>query len=325
MKRILVALILILVLVANVALGETYSVTTGLVTDQPYKPVVCQMDNEPGARPQKGIGSADVVYEVETYNGGYTRYTCVFNDTIPEKVEAVRSSRIVHLDVYQEWGGVFVCFGFLKSKLKARDALSYSEEVVDVLINGHAGASGFYRDDSRSAPNNVVFKMGEKIAEVNKEFPVKSPLSFSDAPTIQGEEAETIEIPYRDGYMPAYVWDAANNVYLRYYNGKPHADGATGEQLAFSNVIVQHVNYAYAEGKSNSAMVEMTGTNRCDYFIGGHHFTGYWKRDKASESTVYYDDNDNVVQFARGKTCVQLVKQSIEAEYGMLKSEGSLE
>lgn len=315
MKRLLIALILVFALIANVALGETYSATTGLETDKPYKPVVCQMDNEPGARPQKGIGSADVVYETEVYNGGYTRYTCVFNDTIPERVEAIRSARVVHLDIYQEWGGIFVCYGFLKSKSKLRDALPYAEKVVDVLINGITGVSGFYRDDKRSAPNNVVFKMADKTATVDKEFPVRSPFSFSDTPTIQGEEVSTFEIPYRSGYKPSYVWNADKNVYLRYYNGKAHSDGTTGEQLAFSNVIVQHVNYSFIKANANSAMVEMSGTNRCDYFIGGHHFTGYWKRDDVSENTVYYDDDNNVVQFSKGKTCVQLVKQSIEVNY----------
>lgn len=68
------------------------SMTTGLSIDHENRTMVVQMDNEPGARPQKGVGSADIVYETELYNGGYTRYTVVFNDTIPEKIEAIRSA-----------------------------------------------------------------------------------------------------------------------------------------------------------------------------------------------------------------------------------------
>ena len=93
-------------------------------------------------------------------------------------------------------------------------------------------------------------------------------------------------------------------------------DGATGEQLAYNNVIIQHVDYSWYDNDVNRPVVEMTGTNRCDYFIGGHHFTGYWKRDSAEENTVYYDDSNNVVQFCKGKTFVQLVKDAVEVTYG---------
>ena len=85
---------------AATAEGANLSITTGMPTDKPAHVMVVQMDNEPGARPQVGIGSADIVYEVELYNGGYTRYTAVFNDTIPELVEAIRAARIVTAGPY---------------------------------------------------------------------------------------------------------------------------------------------------------------------------------------------------------------------------------
>ena len=55
---------------AATASEEGRSITSGLPTDHEATIMVCQMDNEPGARPQKGIGSADIVYEVEIYDGG---------------------------------------------------------------------------------------------------------------------------------------------------------------------------------------------------------------------------------------------------------------
>ena len=87
------------------------SLTTGLEKNADDTIMVAQMDNEPDARPQMGIGSADIVYEIELYNGGYTRYTAVFNDNIPEKIEAIRSTRMVNVDFYLDYGGCFIHFG----------------------------------------------------------------------------------------------------------------------------------------------------------------------------------------------------------------------
>ena len=113
MKKIACIILTALMLLARVAMAEgtNLSITTGRPTDHAAHEIMVQMDNEPGARPQKVIGSADIVYEVELYNGGYTRYSAVFNDTIPELVEAVRSARIVNADLYTEYYGVFVHFG----------------------------------------------------------------------------------------------------------------------------------------------------------------------------------------------------------------------
>lgn len=309
----LASLFAALLMLSSAACAEEASLTTGLMTDQPYCPMVVQMDNEPGARPQCGIASADVIYETEVYDGGYTRYTCVFNDTIPERVEAVRSARLMHLDIYQDWGGAFVNYGFQNAE--GSDAASYAQEVVTTLYNGITGLSAFYRDNSRKAPNNVVCRLRE-LYDQTESPEARSPLSFSDTPTLQGEAVTAFSVPYSEsrGYYPSYEWDAEAGVYLRSYNGKAHLDGTTGEQVSCANVIVQYVDYSWYAGDGNRPIVEMTGTNRCDYFIGGMHFTGYWTRERVSDNTTYYDDAGNVVQLARGKTCIQLLRDTKSVE-----------
>ena len=91
-------------------------------------------------------------------------------------------------------------------------------------------------------------------------------------------------------------------------------DGATNEQVTCDNVIVQSMEYAWYNGESDRPKVTTTGTNKCHYFIGSKHFTGYWVRDSYSGSTVYYDDDGQVVQFARGKTFIQMLRDSERVE-----------
>ena len=312
MKRIVcIALVLMMALAcAATAEGANVSITTGNPSANPAHTLVVQLDNEPGARPQKGIASADIVYEIELYNGGYTRYTAVFNDTVPELVEAVRSARIVNADVYSEYNGAFVHFG--GQKYEGSSVYDYFGTMhFGARYDGIGGDSDFYRDNSRKAPNNVACKLQNLLNKTDwSNITCTSPLKFNAYPTIPaaGETVNEFRIPYRDSYSPSYVWDAAAGKYQRFYNGNPFTDGATGEQVMVDNVIVQSVEYAWYSGESDRPKVTLTGTNRCDYFVGGKHFTGYWVRDNVSSNTVYYDDAGNEVLLNPGKTYIQTLK-----------------
>ena len=99
-----------------------------------------------------------------------------------------------------------------------------------------------------------------------------------------------------------------------FYNGKPYVDGATNEQVTCDNVIVQSMEYAWYNGESDRPKVTTVGTNKCHYFIGSKHFTGYWVRDSISTNTTYYDDNGNEVLFNPGVTFIQLLKTEKSVE-----------
>ena len=320
MKKIIALMLAVLMMLAcaAVAEGTGLSITTGMPTDKPAQVMVVQMDNEPKARPQKGIASADIVYEVELYNGGYTRYTAIFNDTLPELVEAVRSARIVNTDIYSEYMGALVHYGArVEPDSNMYDYFNANGFTVELDGNNHnsiktyPGASGlFYRDSSRAAPNNVIGKLVELHDMVDSStVTCRSPLKFSEYPTVPaGEDVNLFQIPYRESYTPSYQWDAAQGKYLRFYNGNPFVDGNTGEQIACDNVIVQHVEQAWFGGKPDAPKVTLFGTNACDYFVGGKHFTGYWVRDSIANNTVYYDAAGNEVVFNPGKTYIELLK-----------------
>ena len=317
MKKIVCIVLAILLAFACTALAEGtgVSITTGLPTDHEAHTMVVQMDNEPGARPQKGIASADIVYEIELYNGGYTRYTVVFNDTIPELIEAIRSARIVNADVYAEYNGAFVHFG--GQKYAGSSVYDYFGTMkIGARYDGINGLKEFYRDSSRKAPNNVVCKLTQLYDRTDwSSITCKSPLKFNDSTVIpEGDSVTSFKIPYRGSYTPSYQWDADAGKYNRFYNDNPYIDGNTGEQVTCDNVIVQSVEYAWYSGQSDAPKVTTTGTGHCDYFFGGKHFTGSWQRDSVSANTVYYDDAGNEVLFNPGVTFIQLLKTEKSVE-----------
>lgn len=305
--------------ITDVAITETallrYSLTTGLASEHEDRTMVAQMDNEPGARPQKGIASADIVYESETYNGGYTRYTAVFNDTIPKEIEAIRSTRMVHVDLFKEYGGAFIHYG--AQYKSGSNAEQYLEQVgYGARYDGIKGIAGFYRDSSRKAPNNVVCKLKDLYDKTDwTDVVCTSPLRFSETGyTQQGESVAEFGIEYRkSSYCPSYSF--RDGLYYRSYNGKPQKDGTTGEPLAYANVIVQRAAYSWYNGDGDRPIVELFGTNTCDYFINGMHFTGYWERSDVDSNTRYYDDAGNEVLFMPGKTFIQILKEGKEIDY----------
>lgn len=297
---------------------QNISITTGLPTDKEQHIMAIQMDNEPGARPQKGIGSADIVYEVEIYAGGYTRYTGIFNDNIPELVEAVRSTRMVQIDISKEFGGVFIHYGLGEG---VGDYLNGGVR-PEIRYDGLTGIAGFYRDKSRKAPNNVVCEFQDLFNKTDwSNTTARSPLQFSQVDYAdKGTPVSEFSIEYRNGYCPSYEF--RDGLYYRYYNGKPHNDGTTNEQLAYSNIIVQHVEQSWRNG--TIPIVVNTGTGACEYFIDGHHFTGTWERADVNSNTIYRDADGNEVLFKPGKTFIQVVKQGVGVSIDGTDTPGTL-
>ena len=318
MKKIVCFALAMLFALACAASAESTSVsiTTGLPASGPAHTMVVQIDNEPGARPQKGIASADIVYEIELYNGGFTRYTAVFNDNIPELVEAVRSARIVNVDIYSEYNGAFVHFG--GQKYEGSNVYNYFGAMNIgarwdgiTMDGGNSSSSDFYRDRSRKSPNNVICKLSNLYDRTDwSAITCKSPLKFNDYPTVPsaGKDVSSFQIAYKEGYTPSYAWDAASGKYLRYYNGNPFVDGSTNEQVSCDNVIVQSMDYAWYSGESDRPKVTTVGSNRCEYFLGGRHISGYWVRDNLNVNTVYYDNEGNEMRFNPGTTYIEILK-----------------
>lgn len=338
MKKVIVILLVLMMVFSSAALAEQaapvqpagdaamngqvvpevqYSLTTGLPTDKPYKALAVQFDNTADARPQMNMSYADVIYEMEIHNGGYTRYTAIYNDNIPDIVEAVRSARIMHVDAALDWSAAFVHFG--AQYADGTNAQTYAEALGVERFDGMKDGKNFYRDNKRVAPYNAVARLAkihEQAAAPAIET-VHTPLQFSaENPTIKGKSVSVFRIPYgvNIGFYPSYEYMEEEGVYRRFYNRKTMKDGASGDTYDFENVIVMYAEYSWYDNAADRPVVELIGTNKCEYFIGGKHFTGTWVRESADQSTTYYDEEGNVVLFKPGKTFIQVVKPSIEIE-----------
>lgn len=325
MNKFIAFCLLLLLFLPSIALGEekerifdpAISPTTGLATDKAYRPITVNLDNEEGARPIMGIADADVVYEMPVYFGGYTRYTAVYNDAIPEYVEGVRSARIVHVDLYRDWGGALVYAGVQEDEeTNVYDYMKRINVYVKFDLQKRSGSPYFERDSERKSPHNLRFSLREALESelYDIEPEAHSPLYFdADSPTLGEERALEFAIGYRKGYVPSYLYDEQSRTYTRYYNWEPMFD-ANGSAVACSNVIVMHVNMYWYNGESDRPVYRLIRGGTCDFFIGGTHFTGTFERERISKNTVYRDEQGNIVQFLPGKTYIQLVDEKTKVE-----------
>jgi hypothetical protein len=286
------------------------SFTTGLPFNGEYKPVMAVIENSPSARPQTGLQTADVVYEVPV-EGGTTRFVCVFSDTIPESVMPVRSGRVSFLYIQQEWDAVFMHFGGSgNGKSSAPSYTFYGNNLhskikldVDGLYDGKY--RNFYkRVSGKSAPHNV--EMYPQMAQQLYDYQPK-PLGWlfdTEASYAGGDgTAVSLKMCTGDKNFVSYAYDAERDEYLRSMSGKAFKSAETGEQVAVKNVIVQYSTY---KSEDVYKVWAMTGGGSADFYIGGKLIKGTWKKDTADSPTVFYDDQGQQIVLRPGNTWIHI-------------------
>ena len=289
---------------------EPVSYTTGLPFSGEYKPVMVVIENSPSARPQTGLQTADVVYEVPV-EGGTTRFVCVFSDTIPESVMPVRSGRVSFLYIQQEWNAVFMHFG--GSGDGKRSAPSYTFYGNDLYSKVKFDVDGLYdgkyrdfykRVKGKSAPHNVEMypPMAQQLYDYQPE-----PLGWlfdAEASYAGGDgTAVNLKMCTGDRDFVSYAYDAERDVYLRSMKGKAFKSAETGEQVTVKNVIVQYSTY---QSKDVYKVWNMTGGGSADYYIGGKLIKGTWKKEAADSPTVFYDDQGRQIVLRPGNTWIHI-------------------
>ena len=320
---------------------EGESPTTGMPYDTKalYMPMLVQISNPEGSEKvngkkitSAGIGErapwggqyADIVYEGILYRSGQTRITFLFSDSLadglPTSAGPVRSARIGHVLLREEWQGGIVYAGGPRAEendIAAMFAeLGAGEKGVTFNLLDGKYQDVKYRVKGVKAPDNYnVNVAGIRALVPSTTIATPHPYLFTDvSPYTDGYEmAYNIGVDWgHKRYISSFQYDEANNLYLRYSNGAPYMTFAEAEdrseeneeQLAFSNVIIQRVGYEYTNNSKIMPVMQSVGKGNADIFIGGRYIPGYWVRESIESPTVFFDDKGNEIQLTRGKTFI---------------------
>jgi hypothetical protein len=276
------------------------------------------VNNHTEAQPQCGIGNADIIYEVLA-EGNITRMLCVFSDIKNAgELGSIRSVRPYYQDICLSYGAVLCHAG------GSEDAYSRISSMRIENIDGVRGwyaNEPFWRDqDRRSAGyalEHTLFTSGDKLweaAELQK-YPLElgedydCGLRFVREPVYEnGEAAKSIEVNFNKKTTTlTYHEDTGKYTAAQY--GAPYADGLTGKEVEFTNVILLYTAIrAYdSYGRLTVDLVtESAGYCAC----GGKYVPITWSKAGTYEPFRYYTEDGEELHLGEGKTYVAILSPS---------------
>ena len=315
----------------------------GTAKTRTYQPMMVQISNERNGRypvaPVNG-SYADVVYEAcQGMGGSETRMSMIFSDTIPDYVGYLRSTRLTHVRIRQEWDCVFCTSGYSSADVpgewRAMGVKVYGDgKKPGIIYLGDVGTNKPWkkyvrRVDGISTVNSEVFELASILENVvpADHVPANHTWKFTDELPAGGDPGEIIYVQLE--------YDEFDNVYVRYTEVKNDQDQPyretilkgtrdademrhgklsyqvyaeerkPGNLITFSNVIVQGITMHW-KGQSRPDPV-LKGTGNADYFMGGKHIAGVWERDDYNSRTVFYGPDGEEIELQRGRTLIILM------------------
>lgn len=270
------------------------------------RPMAVMINNAPAARPQSGLNSADIVYEVLA-EGGVTRLIAIFHSgEEAAKIGPIRSIRPYMIDVGESYHGVLVHAG------ASNDAYAILQrqhkEDLDEITN--AGAY-FWRDKSRKAPHNLYSNV-EKLLEgaLKRNYAVEDhnvptyPFRNENDPA-EGDIVNSAEIKFQlNNYLVTYEYDDSTKLYSRYINGALHTDLDTGEAITATNVVVMGADHKVLDDVGRLEVnLELGG--EAVLLQRGKMIRGQWIRK--SDDVIRFVKDNTEVPFYPGTTYINVV------------------
>jgi hypothetical protein len=282
------------------------------------RPLGVMVNNALPARPQVGLESADLVYEIIA-EGGITRFLAFFLSDLPETVGPIRSTREYYLTLVKEIGDAMVMhIGFSPQARQRIDDWK-------VRSLGLGGAS-FYRDsfgDSSLATEHTAFANANDLLAAGEKLGWGGSRKFDSwkfkedrGKTSNLTSAQYLEISfwYKGDYTGIFKYNESENTYQR-FSGFDNNENPIllKNRKNLKTVNVKNVIVQFAEEKP----IENDDKNRLDYiligqgealfFLDGKVQKGTWKKESLESRTKFYLENNEEVEFNRGKIWVSVV------------------
>nr|WP_241681334.1 DUF3048 domain-containing protein [Pseudactinotalea terrae] len=280
-------------------------VQTAEVADRPALNV--KIENSAAARPQTGLGSADVVWE-EMVEGGITRLVAVFHSQVPGTLGPIRSLRPMDAAISGPFGGLFVFSGGQRQFVNQVAATGLT------MISHDGGDAGFYRTSDRAAPHNVYGSTDDFLAAGEGLIPPPPQFEFSrspeDATALAGTAVSQVAISF-PASDPGWTWDG--ETWLRTEGGQPATTTDSG-QISAANVVVLRVQVrnsgARDPGGNPVPETILTGSGEAIVFTGGHKIEATWNKPEVGSVLTLTTADGEPVLLAPGNLWVELVPVS---------------
>lgn len=311
-------------------------ILTGAERSTNSRPVAVMVNNiansqRQNARPQRGIGSADLLIEAKV-EGGITRLCAVFSDadSIPE-VGPLRSGRDQFLQLLMPWnilyyhdGESIFCTQFIHVYNYAGLNIG-GKNYFNTPVHPHV-AHRIKRNEN-VAYEHTEFTSAKEIkkaaadAGIGLTYPYEGTFfRFADYRTdavndlADAPAARSILITHSASYKTSFAYNSWNRNYkMSMYSNRTKkfesaVDELTGKQLTFANVMVCFANIAAYAGDSHDVQeVQYVEGGQAYLFTSGGVQTGRWEKGHPTHPIRLYTDAGEEMTLNRGKTYFALV------------------
>jgi hypothetical protein len=271
-------------------------------------PFAVMIDNISEARPQFGLGSADVVYEAPA-EAGIPRLMPIFLRAGGEaaSIGPVRSARHYFVYLANEYRTPLVHIGASPQGFDALSATGLGD------VDEARGDGGFVRDRGRRAPHNA-FVGTSAIRDVLRQRggPIQAtlgPLKYGTY--LPGQQpATTIKIPYPgpEGYSVEYDFDPDQHLYNRIMDGLPHKDGSTGDQYTATSIVVEFADVELIPNDDAGRVdVGLVGSGKGVLIADGTEAPLTWSRASVRAATDFKRADGAPFALPAGQVWIQIV------------------
>jgi len=304
--------------------GQVRSFLTGKWVDKEIgekRPVAVMLSNIKDAMPMCGVSRADVVYEAPV-EGEITRMMGIFEDYEGlEKIGSVRSCREYFLFFALEFDSIYAHYG------QSSYAVEYLDRDYVDNLSGLAGIGStvFYRSTDRKSPHNAFASAqgideGIKKMKYRREYRQNYSGKFCFAKDDEIVDVGDSKITYiAPGYYinkPWFEYNESDKLYYRYQFDEKHIDEVTGDQLAFTNVILQYAKWEKRDEKGYLAF-DCHSEGYALIFSNGTATEAHWMREGDQDDGVirYYDIGlTHEIKLNQGKTMVCVIEDFIDGK-----------
>ena len=282
------------------------------------RPVMVVVENHPQSRPQWGLTSSDIVFEMVA-EGGITRMILMYADAsrLPDKIGPVRSTRHYFLDLAEGYDAIFTHFGqstYAKQQLANHD--------ID-NINGYFDGSYFSRDKSRNVDSeHTAYTTKEWVIKAieNKEYRTTLKDGYDNAFSfnIDGNEVlkdgscVTATVSFSSSYTYTLDYDKQENVYYSSLNGNPFMD-SNGTQQNFENIVILYTNISAISGDTKNRVDFDLSEGEGRYISNGSYEDISWKKGDSTDMLKLYDSEGEELKLNTGRTYIAICDDSREA------------
>ena len=274
------------------------------------RPVAIMINNIKIATPQAGIGSADLIYELEV-EGSITRMMAVFANpaSVPE-IGSIRSLRHDFIDLAGAFDAIVVHFG--------GSTVAYSQVAAQGTshIDSSNAASAYWRDPKwRKARGyeHSVKTNGVKLVKAINQLKLRVNNSNSNRawflfqPGIEvvpaaGSSATYVQAPFSNYNNATFTYDAASKTYKKGQFKVAQIDASTGKVLHFTNVLLLKANVSSYGG---SKLREYDLTSGTGYYLSGGKYEAInWSKGGTNDPWFLTRADGSELVLNRGKTYI---------------------